>query len=1167
MRPALPLLLAFLAFAPAPCGAQRYAVHRSGPKVAGSDTVLDIFGPGVLAVDDRGNEYVAVRDGIIRVDPSGTRTRIAGAAGDPGFNPRAVALDPAGNLFLADTANGRVVRRDAATGRIATLVDGLDAPSGVALDGAGNLFIAVGTRSGDDRFLRRDAATGMIAAIAPNARFRSLGGIAADVSGNLYIADTYNNRICRIDAATGKVTAVDSDVDYPLGLATDASGNLYIADSGNFRIRKLTAATGVVITLTGSGPDVYLDAQHGYPCSVAVDASGNLYVADSGASRVRKLSAEAASRPASEAEIAALPHLRSRATTSGFKINVTYDSSVPAAAQTAFNSLVSVYEALFTTNDTMNLNVMFGITGLGESETEELFLSYSQWRAALMANAAANPSNTYAVAAAASLPPTDPLGQGNILIDTTAARELGFSVNTSLDATIILSTAANFEYTGVATSSTVDFMDVAAHELDETLEIGSALTGLADNAPLPTDDYFTEDYFRYSAPGTRAVTTSPTAVVYFSYDGGKTNVAQFNQAYSAMGDTDLDRNDWIYGNFGCPAATPHIQDAISCGGQAEPVGQPGSPEAIVLNALGYNSGASLSPQTISFVTSSGSVAYGSGPISLNATASSGLPVTFTSNSLSVCTVFGNVASLVGIGSCSITASQSGNSVFAPVSVTQTFTVFQAAQQISFPRPSNVAFGAAPIALNATASSGLPVGYSSSTTSVCTISGSLATISNAGLCIIAASQPGNADFLAALSVTESFTVIAATQSISFPAPANVGLGSAPFFLAATASSGLPVAFTSSTLSVCTVSGTLATTEALGTCTITATQPGNANYLSAASVTQSFIVGKAQTISVVPPASVVLGAPSFTLIASASSGLAISFTAAPAAVCSVAGSTVSILGAGVCSITATQAGNSTYAAASPVTVTFTANAGPNAPSINSGGVVPIYSGVSTIQPGSWISIFGANLAPAVTLWSNNFPTALGGTTVKIDNKLAYLWYVSPTQINLQAPDDSATGPVAVTVTNSSGSWTSLVSLAPQSPSFSLLDGKHVAGIVLVSNGLGSNGSYSILGPTGSSLGYPTVAARAGDTVELFGVGFGPTTPPVPSGQPYSGAAPATNPVQLMIGGTAVSPIFAGLSSAGLYQINLTIPAGLGTGDVKLTATVAGVQTQSGVVISLQ
>ena len=95
---------------------------------------------------------------------------------------------------------------------------------------------------------------------------------------------------------------------------------------------------------------------------------------------------------------------------------------------------------------------------------------------------------------------------------------------------------------------------------------------------------------------------------------------------------------------------------------------------------------------------------------------------------------------------------------------------------------------------------------------------------------------------------------------------------------------------------------------------------------------------------------------------------------------------------------------------------------------------------------------------------------------------------------------------------------------------------------------------------------VAAKAGDTVELFGVGFGPTTPAVPVGKAFSGAAAVTNPVRLTIGGRIVNPSFAGLSSAGLFQINVTIPSNLGTGDLPLVATAGGVQTQSGVVISL-
>jgi uncharacterized protein (TIGR03437 family) len=135
--------------------------------------------------------------------------------------------------------------------------------------------------------------------------------------------------------------------------------------------------------------------------------------------------------------------------------------------------------------------------------------------------------------------------------------------------------------------------------------------------------------------------------------------------------------------------------------------------------------------------------------------------------------------------------------------------------------------------------------------------------------------------------------------------------------------------------------------------------------------------------------------------------------------------------------------------------------------------------------------------------------------------------------------------------------------------LLDTKHVAAIILRANGSGAygGGAYDIIGPTGTALGYATVAAKAGDSVVLFGVGFGPTHPLVAAGGLFSGAAPTTNAVSLRINNVIVNPSFAGLSAAGLYQINFTVPAGLGTGDVALVATVGGVSTPPSDVISLQ
>jgi uncharacterized protein (TIGR03437 family) len=240
----------------------------------------------------------------------------------------------------------------------------------------------------------------------------------------------------------------------------------------------------------------------------------------------------------------------------------------------------------------------------------------------------------------------------------------------------------------------------------------------------------------------------------------------------------------------------------------------------------------------------------------------------------------------------------------------------------------------------------------------------------------------------------------------------------------------------------------------------------------------------------------------------------------------------------------------------------------PSITPGRVVPIFSNVNAIQPGEWISIFGTNLASSTATWNGAFSTSLGGVSVTINGKPGYPIYVSATQINLLAPNDDATGVVPVVVTTAAGNAGSTVTLATFGPSFSRFDTKHVAGIILRPDGSGTQGggTYDILGPTGNALGYPTVAAKPGDIVEIFGVGFGPTSPATTSGQAFSGAAPAANPVNLLINGIKVTATFTGLSSAGLFQINLTIPPGLGTGDLSLAAGIGDVQTPAGAVISL-
>jgi hypothetical protein len=224
-------------------------------------------------------------------------------------------------------------------------------------------------------------------------------------------------------------------------------------------------------------------------------------------------------------------------------------------------------------------------------------------------------------------------------------------------------------------------------------------------------------------------------------------------------------------------------------------------------------------------------------------------------------------------------------------------------------------------LSASATSGLPVSFASSTPLVCTVSGTAASLIAGGTCTIVATQAGNAAYAPATPVTHSFPVQRVPQTITFAPLPNQPFGTAPFAVTATASSGLTVRFASTTASTCTVSGDTVTLVAVGRCVIRATQPGGTMYAPAAPVTQGFQVTKeAQTITFSRLANHKIGTPPFTVTATASSGLAVSFVSDTTTTCTVSGNTVTLVAVGQCDITAKQPGNATYSAAPPVTRVF-------------------------------------------------------------------------------------------------------------------------------------------------------------------------------------------------------------------------------------------------------
>jgi uncharacterized protein (TIGR03437 family) len=238
----------------------------------------------------------------------------------------------------------------------------------------------------------------------------------------------------------------------------------------------------------------------------------------------------------------------------------------------------------------------------------------------------------------------------------------------------------------------------------------------------------------------------------------------------------------------------------------------------------------------------------------------------------------------------------------------------------------------------------------------------------------------------------------------------------------------------------------------------------------------------------------------------------------------------------------------------------------PSINSGGIVPVFSSSNTIQSGSWISIYGKNFSGGANLWVGDFPTSLGGVSVTINDKPAYLWLVNPGQINLQAPDDTATGTVNVVVRNAAGMVSSTVTLSQYAPSLSLFNGKYAAAIVPTPGLPGNSGSgYDRIGPA-DAFSFTTRPVKAGETLLLYGVGFGPTNPAVPAGRVFSGAAPCVDLPAVRIGGVPATVSFAGIVQDGVYQLNVVVPDA-GTGDQPLEASIGGASTPPGAFVTLQ
>lgn len=221
---------------------------------------------------------------------------------------------------------------------------------------------------------------------------------------------------------------------------------------------------------------------------------------------------------------------------------------------------------------------------------------------------------------------------------------------------------------------------------------------------------------------------------------------------------------------------------------------------------------------------------------------------------------------------------------------------------------------------------------------------------------------------------------------------------------------------------------------------------------------------------------------------------------------------------------------------------------------------------IVAGSWVMIEGTNLSNTTRTWTkadfagNRLPTALDGVSVTINGNPAFVYYISPNQINVQAPSDGTVGPVNVVV-NNNGAVTAPATAQLQifAPAFFQVWSTNYALVTRLPD-------YALIGdPSAINSAVP---AQPGDFLMLWGTGFGPTQAPMSAGIVVSGTPPAAaaSPVTVTVGGVSAPVLFTFLTpgSVGLYQVTFQLPANVPAGAVPIQASIGGVQSPAGTMI---
>jgi len=1005
--------------------------------IAGTSASVPL-GYGV-ALDSSGNVYFPSPNlnAVFKLDTSGILTRVAGT-GQQGFSgdkgpalgaqlngPYGVAVDSTGNVYVADTGNNRIRKIDT-SGTITTV--------------AGN---GVWGTTGDN-------------GPATAAEFRTPNGVAVDAAGLLYIADTQNNRIRKVDA-NGTITTVagsgwmgyqgdgvaatSTGLAFPYAVAVDAAGNLYIADTNDSRIRKVDTK-GTIITVAGTSINGYLGdggpatgARLWAPAGVALDSAGNIYIADADNGRIRKVD------------------------TSGTIATVAGTGTLGNAGDGGAATSAQLFNPAGVAVDGA------GALYIMDGANNQLRKVSAGGTIATLVGSAAGDGGPGAFALLDSPYRSARDGAGNVYVSDNGHHRVRRIAPNGVITTVAGTGVSGYSGdNGAAVNAQLNLPGAVAVDAAGNLYIGDTNNNVVR---------------KVSASGI-ITTAAGNGTAGSTGDGGPAVAAELRVPLGLAVD---------------PAGNLYIADTHNS--RIRKVDTNGTITTVAGTGVsGYSGdGQAATGAKLSF------------PYSVAADAGGNLYIADSSNyRIRKVDTSGNISTVAGFG----TYGESGDGGVAVGA--------------QFEWPYDVAVDAA------------------------------------GSLYIA---DGPAGRIRAVSTAGIITTIAGNGTADYSGDGGPGVSAAfntPTGISVDPSGVIYVAdMDNSAIRVLTPVGTRAvlTIQSSHSGSFAQSQTGATYSLTVANAATAGATSGAVTVTEMVPAGL-------TLVSMAGSGWNCSGTACTRSDMLAGGSsypaitvTVNVAAAAPTQVTnrATVSGGGGFGAgASDFTITAGTAAPPQITLVSNDA-----SGQTAIAPNTWVSIYGSNFAPAGFSgdWSQSIvngllPTTLDGVSVSIGGNLAYVEYVSPTQINVLAPSVVAPGSALVTVTTAAGTAPAATVTAQQfSPAFFVWPNGQPAA---------THADYSLAVKNGTFAGATTVPAKPGEAIILWGTGFGPTSPAAPAGAevPASAGYNTANPATVTIGGVSAAVYGTALASgfAGLYQVVVTVPATLADGDYALVATVGGV-----------